>query len=119
MDLAGLKTLAETHDVDFNKFWGVDKMQEALIEAGVAFEPVEDDESPEPQEAVDVAPAAPPKKAGQYQCVVLAKNIHIQPRDMGRHDSGISVKFYTGDKFTLTNGDLAKSLAAQKRVTLV
>ena len=122
MDLAGLKKIADENGVEYNKFWGADKMQEALIDAGVEFEIMEvpsEREQAEPKPVVEAEPVAPKAKSGSVTCVVLCSNVHVQNRDLGRHDNGASQKFLRGDKFTITNIDVARSMEARKQVAIV
>lgn len=120
MDLAGLKKLAAANDIEVGDDWGVGKVQEALIDAGVEFELVDE---PSEREQAEAKPKAAPKRAAKksdkVSCVVICNNVHIPTKHVTGHDNSLSMKFRNGDKIPPIDRAIAEMLAARKQVTIV
>ena len=105
--------LAESKGIVVDKRWGDARLKAALEDAG---EYIPDGGEPEP-EIVEVE-APKPKAGGRVNCLVMCKNLHVRPKDLGLPDSGMSRKFAFRDRIELPEG-IARSLAASGQVEIL
>jgi|GEM_PF-2546003 len=121
MGLAELRKLATDNGIEIDGRWGVGKLQEVLIDAGVEFELVDEPSERDLAEAEaepELVASKPAKTAGKVSCVVICKNVHIPTKHVTGHDNGLSMKFFLGDKIPPIDRALAEMLAARKQVTI-
>lgn len=117
-DRERLYALCKEHGIEVHHKSGVAKLQQALMDAGIEFELVdtspdpdleiphpvapkgelEGDDAPEPEKT---PPAAPKSQSGMVEVMVMVKSVHIQPKDMGKPDTGVSEKKKFKDRFEM------------------
>ncbi len=122
MGLAELRKLATDNGIEIDGRWGVGKLQEVLIDAGVEFELVDEPSERELAEAAAEAEpevvAAPKKSTKGVDVIVMVNGLHVNPRDIGRHEVA-SLKFNKKDRITIVTPGVAEAMEARDLVAIV
>tara|TARA_R100001086_G_scaffold211289_1_gene127195 strand:+ start:7811 stop:8227 length:417 start_codon:yes stop_codon:yes gene_type:complete len=121
-DRERLYALCKEHGVEVHHKSGVAKLQQALMDAGIEFELVdtESDRGPDPDLEIphpgapkgelegygapapeEAPPAAPKSQSDMVEVMVMVRSVHIQPKDMGKPDTGVSEKMKFKDRFEM------------------
>lgn len=117
MERAELIELAQNNGIIVGKRWNTVTLLAALRDNGVDIP--DDDPAPEAEDEVAAPVAAAPRASEGCVAICLDDHIHIAPKDVGKHDNGLSVIYRKGDKIPFINEPLALSLDAAGRVKLV
>jgi len=138
-DRERLYKLAKENGLEPHSRTGVPKLQQMLMDAGVEFELVdtesergpdpdleiphpgapkgelEGDDAPEPEKP---APATPKSQSDMVEVMIMVKSVHIQPKDMGKLDTGVSEKKKFKDRFDMKRA-VAEGLQASGQVEIL
>ncbi len=130
-DRERLYKLAKENGLDPHSRHGVPKLQEMLLDAGVAFEladtpserPVDPDlEIPRPgapkADAEKPAPAPAKSQSDMVEVIVMVKNVHVQAVDLGRSPSATSTKLFFKERHKLVR-PVAERLAGRGQVEIL
>ncbi len=147
-DRERLYKLAKENGLEPHSRHGVPKLQEMLLDAGIAFEMVDtpsereadpDLEIPHPgapkanDGPVEVVPAddvyvvdasceehvePPMRDSDMVEVLVMVKNVHVQAVDLGRAPSGTSVKIFFKERHKLPRA-IAERLAGRGQVEIL
>ena len=138
-DRERLYKLAKDNGLEPHSRHGVPKLQEMLLDAGIAFELVdtpsereadpdleiphpgapkgelEGDDAPEPEKP---APAPAKSQSDMVEVIVMVKNVHVAAVDLGRPASDTSVKLFFKERHKLTRA-MAERLAGRGQVEIL
>lgn len=138
-DRERLYKLAKENGLEPHSRHGVPKLQEMLLDAGIAFEMVDtpsereadpDLEIPHPGapkaekveqptvEAEKPAPAPAKSQSDMVEVLVMVKNVHVAATDLGRAPSGTSVKIFFKERHKLPRA-IAERLAGRGQVEIL